>query len=85
MRSSAQAATVKVTFVRRDGQMFIANRTVSAGQRVTVKANTELPVQSGTQSVSTIVESTNGVPIVVERAMYWQDRTEGHASGGIPQ
>ncbi|MFC1600778.1 FG-GAP-like repeat-containing protein [Candidatus Sumerlaeota bacterium] len=82
---SAQAATVKVTFVRSDGQMFVADRTVSAGQRVTVKANTELPVQSDTQSVSTIVESTNGVPIVVERAMYWQDRTEGHASGGIPQ
>jgi hypothetical protein len=41
----------------------------------------------GDTSVSTTVTSTNGVPVVVERAMYWPngfyDYYEGHTSAGV--
>ena len=80
----ATDAEVTVTFVQSNGQSIDLDFTIPAGRRLTVKANDYLPGDAGTQSVSTIVESTNGVGLVVERAMYWNGRIEGHASSGIP-
>ncbi|MFC1601683.1 cohesin domain-containing protein [Candidatus Sumerlaeota bacterium] len=89
--SASEDADVTVTFIRSDGVTYPVQRTVLAGQRVTVKANDHVEQGvSATQSISTEVVVTSGPGVVVERAMYWQSgsgvsRIEGHASGGIIQ
>ena len=81
------ASQVRVTLVGADGTLTPIDLTVGACRRATVKANDYLPSDQGTHSASAIVETMNGVNIVVERAMYWSTgdtfRIEGHAGGGI--
>ena len=85
---NSSASEVTVSFIKTDGTSVDVNMTVNAGQRVTVKANDYIDDTQGTVSISTSVESTNGVGVVTERAMYFTaggvKRYEGHASGGIP-
>jgi hypothetical protein len=65
-----QDATVNVTIIR-DNSLppVVVGRTVKANSRLTLNS-TEMPLGSG-EMFGVIVESTNGVPIAVERAMYW--------------
>lgn len=63
---SPERALVRVTFLRPDGTTTSVERTVEAKSRFTL-APWEMP----TGEFGAVVESTNGVPIVVERAMYW--------------
>jgi hypothetical protein len=63
------AADIKLTFIREDGVTVEKTRTVSAGQRLNVNAS-ELP-ELANSNFATIVESTNGVRINVESAIYW--------------
>ncbi len=51
--------------------------TVPAGSRVTLYLNEEVP----NVDVSTFITSTQ--PVVCERAMYWNERIEGHESLGV--
>jgi hypothetical protein len=78
-----EAAEVDVTYVLPDGLTITRPQVIPAGRRLTLKVNNEVSAEAGTQSVSTLVESTNGVNVIVERAMYWNGRTEGHAGLGI--
>jgi hypothetical protein len=66
---NATPADVKVTYLRTDGTTIVKTYNVAATSRVTV----DVGMTSGlvNESFGTIVESTNGVPIVTERAMYW--------------
>ena len=65
------AATVTLTFLRAGTRTPLAmTRTVPANSRLTVSAGQVAGLQSGEQ-FSTIVESANLVPIVVEHAIYW--------------
>ena len=45
------------------------SRTVKANSRLTM-SSLELPLASG-ETFGALVESTNGVPIAVERSVYW--------------
>lgn len=81
----SQAADVRVTFLRPAGAPVVHTWTVAASSRFTLWVN-DVPEVASTD-VSAVVETTNGVPIIVERAMYLsqggQAFTAGHVSAGI--
>jgi hypothetical protein len=67
---NGQDATVTLTILRDNGLTPVTvQTTVKANSRLTLNS-TEFTLMSGEQ-FGTIVESTNGVPIAVERSMYW--------------
>jgi hypothetical protein len=67
--NTSESAAVKLTFIREDGTTVETTTTANAGQRVNFNAS-ELP-QLADSNFATIVESTNGVRINVESAIYW--------------
>jgi uncharacterized repeat protein (TIGR01451 family) len=67
---SAQAATVEMQYLLTSGQVITRAHTVGAQNRLTINVATEDPLLASA-AMSTIVTSTNNVPIVVERAMWW--------------
>jgi hypothetical protein len=90
---SATDAAIKMTYLLPDGRTFVKTRSVARNSRFTLfvanETFAEAPGQhplSGT-AVSTIVESTNNVSIIVERSMWWPANQptgwyEGHNSPG---
>lgn len=74
---SAQSANVRVTFLKTDGSTVPTTLEVPPTSRRNVYANAFVP--NGEFGV--IIESTNNVPIVVERAMYWDALGERWAGG----
>jgi hypothetical protein len=68
-----------------NGQVVTKTHPVAANSRFTVNVATEGP-ELASASMSTLVTSTNNVPIVVERAMWWpstgQPWYEAHNSPG---
>jgi len=75
---SASAATVNVTYNTSRGRIPRAQPiTVPASSRVTLHVSEDVP----NVDVSTTLQST--VPIVAERAVYWNDRIEGTDSIGV--
>ena len=82
-----QPAAVEVKFVEENGPIPGGwfNHTIPARSRYTVKVNDV--VGNNRPAVSTIVRSLNNVPIMCERAMYWDAGgvhwTGGHNSVGI--
>jgi hypothetical protein len=65
-----QAANVTLTVLRDNGlPPIVMQKTVNANSRLTVSSR-QLSLTSGEQ-FGAIVESTNAVPIAVERSMYW--------------
>jgi YD repeat-containing protein len=79
------ASTVTMTFRKDDNTVATHSFTVGARQRVVVSPDA-LPLVNGT-TYATEVTTTNGVGIVVERAMYWpQGGWNGsHLSLGVSQ
>jgi hypothetical protein len=85
-----QDADVQVTYLQPDGRTLVKTYLVRARSRYTVSVDTEeFPTGSGQRplenaAVSSIVESRNGVPIIVERSMWWPSGawTEAHGSPG---
>lgn len=71
-------ATVTATYRKGNGETVQRVYPVKAGSRFTVDLATEV----GTADVSTQVVSD--VPVVCERAMYWNGRTAGHCTIGSP-
>jgi hypothetical protein len=63
-------AVVKTSYLLPDGTVIERIYGVAANSRATIWVNGEDP-RLGSTSVSTTVESTNQVPIIVERAMWW--------------
>jgi Tol biopolymer transport system component len=78
---SAQDADVTITYLLPDGTSIDKHYAVARESRLTINVDGEDPGLAGT-SVSAIVKSTNSVPIVVERAMWWPspDWYEGHVT-----
>jgi hypothetical protein len=71
---SSQAASVRLRFMRESGASFTtAAFAVPANSRVTRSAAEFVGAGqlTGSERFGVMVESLNGVPIVVERAMYW--------------
>ncbi len=67
---STQDASVTISYLLPDGSTFDKIYPVAAQSRLTISVDGEDPRLNGT-SVSAVVTSTNSVPIVVERAMWW--------------
>ncbi|MGE3844123.1 MAG: IPT/TIG domain-containing protein, partial [Vicinamibacterales bacterium] len=67
---SATAADVRVTFLKPDGSTLVRTYSVASQSRFNIWVDYEHPSLADT-AVSTTVEVTNGVPIVVERSMWW--------------
>jgi hypothetical protein len=84
--SNATAATATVTFLRDDGTVVTKTVPVGANQRVTLNVEDQDALLADT-AVSTTV--TADVPVIVERAMYWQGGystwREAHNSFGQTQ
>jgi hypothetical protein len=68
-------AQVRISFLRTSGPPVVLERTIPANARETLWANSVAGLAN--QRFGAVVESLNAVPIVVERAMYWN-------GGGIP-
>jgi hypothetical protein len=70
-------ATVTVDYLLLGGGVRTKSHTIPANGRFTIYVDQEeIPVGSGqrplvAESLSTIVRATNGVPVIVERAMWW--------------
>lgn len=79
-------AEAEVSFLLPDGRVIVRSKVIAANSRSNIWVDLEAPELADT-AVSTTVRSTNGVPLLVERAMWWPgDATswhEAHASGGV--
>jgi hypothetical protein len=84
------AATVRATYLLTSGATLVKDYVVNAASRLTVSVDNETfdgqPLLANA-ALSTVLTSTNGVPIVVERAMWWPGGAqgpwyEGHNSPG---
>jgi hypothetical protein len=77
-------ATVRADYARPDGSVVPQTYTVAAHSRRSVYVDAIAGLTD--TAVATTLTSTNGVPIVAERAMYWPggffDYYEGHTSAG---
>jgi len=77
------AAEVQATFARPDGQTVVRPYTIAPHSRFTIWVDTVDP-SIAASPVAVQLESTNGVGVVAERAMWWPDGAwqEGHVSLG---
>jgi lysophospholipase L1-like esterase len=81
--SSTSPLEIKATFVREDGKGLVKTFTIPPQKRFTLPTGT-FPELSH-QRFSAFIESTNNVPFVAERAVYWGvGFYGGHASVGTP-
>jgi hypothetical protein len=83
--TSAQAANLRATYMRGSGAPIVKTYTLAANSRRTVSVAQEDPALADA-TISVKVESTNGVPVIVERSMWWTGAngrwTEGHNAFG---
>jgi hypothetical protein len=75
-----QDATVTVTIIR-DNNLppLLVAKTVKANSRLTM-SSWDLALAPG-ETFGALIDSTNGVPIAVERAMYWDSATRHWSAG----
>jgi uncharacterized repeat protein (TIGR01451 family) len=78
-------AAVSVRYVSDNGVDATTTHTVPAGRRITIRVVDDVPTLYNS-SFATTVTSTNSVPVVAERAMWWQASegawSEGHVAVG---
>jgi hypothetical protein len=67
--SETQAAEVRVTYLRSTGQTIVRTHTVNPSSRFNIDVGSRVPELAG-ESFGALIESTNGVGIVVERSLY---------------
>lgn len=80
----ATEAAVQARYLLPSGATVVKNYTVAANSRRTVNVQFEDPLLADT-AVSASLQSTNGVPFIAERAMWWphgQAWYEAHNSAG---
>jgi hypothetical protein len=84
-----QAAALTFTYFTSAGQVVTTTKNVPANARLTVNIETEGAAELANAAVATRVQSTNSVPVVVERAQYWPNSPgewyEAHNSFGVTQ
>lgn len=83
----ADPAPIRATYLLPTGETVTRTYLVAARSRLTISVEQEDPRLADTP-VSTIVESVDAVPIIVERAMWWPGPTgatwhEAHNSPGV--
>ena len=78
------AANVRIRYLLPSPQTpIVLNYTVEAHSRKTIPVDDEPGL--GATDVSADIHSENGVPIIVERAMYFSGARGGHASAGVTE
>jgi hypothetical protein len=68
-------APVKISFLKPDGTVVLQTPTLAANSRLTIRVDTLAGLESS--DVSTVVESTSGLPLAVERTMFWDSGAYG--------
>ena len=63
-------AQVEATYLLPDGTVIVKTQTVAANSRFNIWVDGEHARLADT-AVSTTIQSTNGVPVIVERALWW--------------
>ena len=77
------AAPVSTTFLRDDGVTVVDARVLPPTSRTTIRVD-DIP-GLGSTAVSAVVTSTDVIPIIVERSMYWDGTYYGgHAGSSVP-
>jgi hypothetical protein len=80
---SEQDALVKVTYLKPDGTTSVVVRDGQPFVRVPARSRENVgPAEMPLGEFGSVIESTNGVQIVVERAMYWNSSTGQVWAGG---
>lgn len=82
---NATAADIEITFLPANQPSVVHTFTMSATSRRTVRVN-DVKGLENTGAVSAVVRCKNGLPIVVERTMYWAEgkKAGGHTSAAQP-
>lgn len=82
------AATIEARYLLPDGTVVTRTHTVPGASRSNIWVDLEAPELANT-AVSTTITSTNGVPVIVERAMWWAGASQGwyeaHNSAGATE
>jgi hypothetical protein len=73
-------APTTVTFLRQDGPPVVQNLTLAPMSRRTIHVD-DIPGLESQGGISTVVTSTAGVPLVVERTMFWDQSYYGSHGG----
>jgi hypothetical protein len=83
---NGQDAQIDARYLKPDGSVVTKHYVAPANSRLTIGVHAEGPELASTP-VSTTVTSTNNVPVLVERAMWWPATApewyEGHNSAGV--
>ncbi|MBA2353171.1 MAG: IPT/TIG domain-containing protein [Acidobacteria bacterium] len=84
---NATEARLRVSYLRAGAAPLVKEYVAAPQSRLTLWVDEQDPVLANAE-VSTIVESTNATPVVVERAMWWRatpegEWTEAHNSAGV--
>ncbi|MGH9160639.1 MAG: transglutaminase domain-containing protein [Vicinamibacteraceae bacterium] len=75
-------APISIEFLREDGQRVVQSDVLAPRSQRTIRVD-EIPGLEST-AVSTIVKSTEALPLVVDRTMFWDgSRYGGHATGAV--
>jgi hypothetical protein len=77
---NTSSAPAQVSFLREDGTVLTQNLTLPASSRTTIRVDGIAGLES-VGGVSTVVTSTTGVPLVVERTMFWDASYYGSHGG----
>ncbi len=77
-------AELEVEYLLADSSRIVKPYVVEPGSRLTIDVANEAP-QLANAAISSIVRSTNDVPVIAERAQWWPDGGwyEGHVSAGV--
>jgi hypothetical protein len=81
------AAELEATYLKPDGSTVVKSYTVAGNARFNIWVDYEDAGLANT-AVSTLIRSTNGVPVLVERAMWWPQTPgwwEAHDAFGATQ
>lgn len=81
---SDEEAELEFRYLLPDGRVVVKTHTTGPNSRLTIGVHDEDPLLAQT-SVSTIVRSIRGIPVLAERAMWWPAASvwqEGHSSAG---
>jgi uncharacterized repeat protein (TIGR01451 family) len=80
-------STVEVHYISENGGEEVTTHTVPVGRRITIRVADDVP-QLFASSFGVVVNSTNAVPFIAERAMWWPNDGsgwyEGHVGTGLP-
>jgi hypothetical protein len=74
------AAPAEVRFLKEDGTVLTQNLTINAQSQVTLHVD-QIPGLEVQNGISTVVTSTNAIPLVVERTMFWDAQYFGSHGG----